>query len=1045
MTGSYFDIQVTSNFSFLEGASSAQELVASAVFLGHKAIAITDKNTLAGVVRMHVAAKEFGLRFLVGARLDFVDDFPSLLVFPENRQAYGKLCDLITTGRFRADKGQCELFSSDFWPAAMGFQTVVLFDPFTSNEHQLNAIASKLKGRSYLAISAAFDGLDQQRWKHLSALSNKHSIPLLVTNDILYHISDRRRLQDVLTCIRLGTTVDKTGLDLALNAERHLKNDAEMQSLFQDFPDALYRCQEILDACPFSLDELRYEYPEEITNEGRTPQEELTHLAWKGADWRYKGFVPDEIKANIRHELELIEQLDYAAYFLTVYDVVQFAEQEKILCQGRGSAANSTVCYCLGITSINPVNHSLLFERFISAERDEPPDIDVDFEHQRREEVIQYIYKKYGRDRAGIAATVVCYRRKGAIRDVGKALGLSEDKIRALTSPSRLMRSGDGAMVSEEDLIEAGLDPKDYRLQLLAELVEEIRGFPRHLSQHVGGFILSEGPLRELVPIENAAMKDRTVIQWDKDDLEALGLLKVDVLALGMLTCIKKCFTLLKKHYGVEHELASIPQDDKATYEMLQNADSMGVFQVESRAQMSMLPRLKPACFYDLVIEVAIVRPGPIQGDMVHPFLRRRDGLEERDHISEELKPVLERTMGVPIFQEQAMKIAIVAAGFTPSEADKLRRAMAPFKNKGHISEFRDKFVNGMINRGYPQGFAERCFKQLEGFGSYGFPESHAASFALLAYVSSWLKCHYPAVFCCALLNSQPMGFYAPAQLIRNAIEHDVEVRPADVNLSEWDSTLELTENGQALRLGLRQIRSLKEDQANKIINARDNGYADLYSLWHRSKANRRSLQSLAEADALGSIATTRRQAIWDIGSLPKDNLPLFTAMNESEIGTEKPIILPDPTLGEDVIEDYRTLTFSLKAHPCSVLRETLTQQGYRTCADLTSVKNGSWISLAGIVLVRQRPGTAKGVIFITIEDENSIANLVVWKKKFEEHRRELIPAILLGMHGEVQKVGKVIHVILHEAEDLSPYLHGLAQGQMPGRPKRYLKSRNFH
>jgi len=870
-----------------------------------------------------------------------------------------------------------------------------------------------------------------------------------------------------------------------------------MALLFADHPDALARTVEIAGRCGFSLDELAYEYPDELTQAGRTPAEELRHLAYEGAHRRYGETVPETVVHNIEHELALIGELSYEAYFLTVYDIVRFARSRGILCQGRGSAANSAVCFCLGITAVDPARMDLLFERFISAARDEPPDIDVDFEHERREEVIQYIYSKYGRDRAGLAATVICYRTRGAVRDVGKALGLSEDAIAAISSnisgwnesragprPKSAANPGDGGKdsgdsksrngkgwsdrqtLAHERLGEIGLDVASPRLAMALDLIEQIRGFPRHLSQHVGGFVLTRGPLSDYVPIENAAMQDRTVIEWDKDDLEALGLMKVDVLALGMLSCMRRCFELLEQHYGERHSLASIPAEDPAVYEMLSRGDSLGVFQVESRAQMNMLPRLRPRTFYDLVVEVAIVRPGPIQGDMVHPYLRRRNGEEPVEFPSAELEGVLGKTLGVPLFQEQAMKIAIVAAGFTPSEADQLRRAMATFKKGGMLHRFGDKLREGMAARGYDPAFAERCFKQIEGFGSYGFPESHAASFALLVYTSSWMKKHYPEVFACALLNAQPMGFYAPAQIIRDAQEHGVEVLPPDVNASDWDNSLafpsdrpagisggggslggvpsstrwpDVQPRPYAIRLGLRQVKGLSEDKARRIVAARDNGYPDMLSLWRRSGAPVAALETLARGDGFASMGLARREAFWAIKALPDEPLPLFAAAAAEEWGdvAQGAEALPAMSVGEEVADDYRALRLSLKAHPMALVRDRLSAAGRVPAQALWDLPDGALVRLAGIVLVRQRPGSARGVIFITLEDETGVANLVIWSDRFEQYRRAVLSASLLEVWGRVQKVGEgehqVIHITAQQLFDRSALLAQMqvAEGEM--------------
>jgi error-prone DNA polymerase len=825
-----------------------------------------------------------------------------------------------------------------------------------------------------------------------------------------------------------------------------------MARLFRGRVDTIERTLEIVERCRFSLDELRYEYPEEPVPEGQRPQQRLAELAWKGAAERFPEGVPDKVRGLIEHELQLIERLDYARYFLTVHDIVRFARQRGILCQGRGSAANSVVCYCLGITAVDPARIDVLFERFISAARNEPPDIDVDFEHERREEVIQYVYEKYGRDRAGLAATVICYRSRSAIREVGKALGLSVDVVAALAG---IVWGWSNDPIADLRVREAGLDPTDRTLRMALDLAAQLVGFPRHLSQHVGGFVITRGPLSELVPIENAAMEDRTVIEWDKDDLDALGILKIDILALGMLTCIRKAFALIEKHYGDRFELATVPAEDPAVYEMLSRADSLGVFQVESRAQMTMLPRLKPREFYDLVIEVAIVRPGPIQGDMVHPYLRRRSGREPVDYPSEALRQVLGKTMGVPLFQEQAMKIAIVGAGFAPEEADRLRRAMATFKRNGDIHLFREKFVAGMVKNGYDRDFATRCFSQIEGFGTYGFPESHAASFALLVYVSSWIKCFYPEVFACALLNSQPMGFYAPAQIVRDAREHGVEVRAVDINHSSWDCTLEPAESGKwAVRLGLRQIKGFAEANADQLVASRPaGGYTDPKALWRCSSLGRGALERLAEADAFRSIGFDRRRALWALKALGEPPLPLFVAADEASVPpsilppdagglrqdseARAMALLPEMPLGEHVVEDYASLSLTLKRHPLAFLRTDLAREGLATAAELAHLPVDRRLSIAGIVLIRQRPGSANGVVFITIEDETGIANLIIWPTILERFRRAALGATLLRCTGKLQREESVIHVVAERLEDMTSRLHTLRDRTGDAEPRR--------
>ena len=1023
-------LQVTSNFSFLSGASHPEELVERAHALGYRALALTDRNTLAGVVRAHHAARETGLRFIAGARLDLVDG-PSLLCLPTSRKGYGRLARLITRGRRRAPKGECRLHREDV-VAAAGEQVFVVVPPEVPGSGFAKRLAwyrERLDTPLFLAATHSHRGNDTRRLAHLASLSESERVPLVATGDVRQHVPERRRLHDLLTCIRGRHTIDDAGWRLEANAERHLKSPARMAALFHDHPRALAHATEIAERCRFSLDELRYEYPEEVVGEGRTPQRELEILTWEGAARRYPGGVPSKVRTILEHELALIGELEYAPYFLTVADIVRTARGMGILCQGRGSAANSAVCYCLEITSVDPDRIDLLFERFISAERNEVPDIDVDFEHERREEIIQYIYGKYGRERAGLTATVVTYRVRGALRDAGKAMGLSKDAVdRLLSMASAWSKPVDGERAREE-----GFDPGDRRLRLTLELARELHGFPRHLSQHTGGFVISRGPLCEIVPIENAAMADRTVIEWNKDDLEALGLIKVDVLGLGMLSCVRRSFELLEAHYGVRHTLGDVPAEDPGVYGMIQRADTVGVFQIESRAQMAMLPRLRPATFYDLVIEVAIVRPGPIQGDMVHPYLRRRRGVEPVEYPSEELREVLGKTLGVPLFQEQAMRIAIVGAGFTPAEADRLRRAMASFRNYGTIHRFRDKFVEGMVGKGYERGFAERCFKQIEGFGDYGFPESHAASFALLAYISSWLKHHYPEVFACALLNSQPMGFYAPAQIVGDARGHGVEVRPADVNHSRWDCTLEPPGDGsppqprRALRLGLRQIRGLREEDAARIVDAREGRYRSPADLWRRAGVSPSVLVRLARADAFASTGLDRRQAAWAIGSLARAGpMPLFDPPAGAGPPRPEPA-LPAMSAGEQVVADYRTTGLSLKQHPAALLRKRLERRGVRPARELEELSAGARVAVAGIVLCRQRPATARRIVFVTLEDETGIANLVVFASVRERCRRALLTARLMVCHGRLEKEQGVIHVIADRIESLNDWLDDLA------------------
>ena len=1027
----YAELDVTTNFSFLRGGSHGEELVAQAKALGLSAIAVTDRNTLAGVVRAHLAAKEVGIKFIVGTRLDLEAGY-SLLAYPTDREAYGRLCRLLTLGMRRAEKGKCTLHLADVAAHAEG----LIFIALSESESQLREIKKAIgsQARLYLAARYSYRGDDRARIASLASLAESTGTPLIATNAVLYHAPHRRSLQDVLTCIREKCTIHEAGLKLEANAERHLKSPKEMARLFKGHEEALARTIEIAEACSFSLDELRYEYPDEPVPEGKTPQSHLEDLTWAGAAWRFPGGIPAHVHDTLQKELVLIAELDYARYFLTVHDIVHYARSIGILCQGRGSAANSAVCYCLAVTNVNPTEIDLLFERFVSPELKEPPDIDVDFEHERREEVIQYIYGRYGRDRAGIAATVISYRGRSAIREVGKALGLSEDTVSALATTIWGLSN---SSLPETYVRQAGLDPSDPLLSRVLELTQELIGFPRHLSQHVGGFVLTRGPLSEVVPIGNAAMDDRTFIEWDKDDLDALGLLKVDVLGLGMLTCIRKAFALIGKHYGRSLALGTVPRDDPAVYDMLCSADSIGVFQVESRAQMNMLPRLKPRCFYDLVIEVAIVRPGPIQGDMVHPYLRRRCGDEAVEFPSphpehgpkDELRQVLGKTMGVPLFQEQAMRLAMVAAKFSGPEANELRRAMATFRRRGTIDKLQAKMVGRMTARGYPQDFAERCFNQIKGFGEYGFPESHAASFAHLVYVSAWIKCHYQAAFAAALLNAQPMGFYAPAQIVRCAVDHGIEAREVDVNHSLWDCTLgSATEPGKfALRLGMRQIDGLREEDANRIVAMRgtDRQFQDFRELWRRSGVSRACLERLAAADAFRSLGLDRRQALWEVRGLPKEiPLPLFEHADAAEIGDEQPVALPIMPLPEHVVNDYRTLRLSLKAHPMSFLRERAKARRILSCADLKTIRDGSRVSVAGVVLVRQRPGSAAGVVFMTIEDETGVANSVIWPKVLERERIVVMGARLVVVHGLVQRHEDIIHVVAERLEDRSDWLH---------------------
>jgi error-prone DNA polymerase len=1023
----YAELQTATAFAFLRGASHAEELVATAAALGIAALGIADHNTVAGVVRAHEAAKERKLRLLVGSRLVFADGTPDLLCYPTDRPAWGRLTQLLSAGKSRTRKGECTLHFADLLEFGAG-QIVIAIAPDRTDE-KFRAALTRIRGefgnRAYLAAARRHRSDDARRLRTLSELAAATRVPLVATNDVLYHAPERRALHDVMTCIRLKEKITTAGRALAPNAERHLKSPQEMARLFRAHPQAVERSLEIVERCRFSLDELAYEYPDELIPPGLTPDRHLADLTWKGAAARYPQGIPEKIRATIAKELALIQKLDYAPYFLTVHDIVRYAQEQKILCQGRGSAANSAVCYALGVTAVDPTEIDLLFERFVSAERREPPDIDVDFEHERREGVIQYIYKRYGHHRAGIAATVIHYRPKMAAREVGKVMGLSEDATAALSTQSWNM---DGELWADAQLREIGLDPESPIVRRTVSLARELVGFPRHLSQHVGGFVLTRGKLTETVPIGPAAMQDRFFIEWDKDDIDTLGIMKVDVLALGMLTCIRKAFSLLQARGLPIRDLADIPREDPRVYEMLSRGDSLGTFQVESRAQMNMLPRLRPQCFYDLVIEVAIVRPGPIQGDMVHPYLRRRQGKEAvqfpspaPEHgPSDELQRVLGRTLGVPLFQEQAMRIAIEAAKFTPEEANALRRSMATFRNSGTIHKFFAKMVDGMVARGYTRDFSERCFRQIEGFGTYGFPESHAASFAHLVYVSSWLKCHHPAAFACALLNSQPMGFYAPAQIVRDAREHGVSVRGVDVNFSQWDCTLE---ESATLRLGFREISGFREEWAKALLERRASGFSDFPAL-ARAGLSRAPLEMLAEADAMRSLGLDRRAALWQVRGLRDDAfLPLFADLPVSMRAAP----LPQMPLPEHVIADYQTTGLSLKAHPLRFLRADFAREGTETCSEAVQRPDGAKVRVAGVVLVRQRPGSASGVVFATIEDETGVANVVVWPTVIERYRRALIGSSLVLVTGRIQRSEEgVVHVIADRLDDRSAALREL-------------------
>ncbi len=1040
----YVELGVTSCFSFLHGASDAVDLAATAWEQGYDALGIADRNTMAGVVRLHAEAKKAHIRPVIGCRVELMTG-EAFLAYPKDRAAYGRLCALLSRGRMQTqegewqEKGACEITLRDLAAHAEGVQLIALpGEDLSTFEAALPRLARALPSLRHIAASYLYRGDDRARINRLDRLARAQGLSILATNDVQYHAPDRRPLQDVMTCIREKTTIAKAGFLLHANAERHLKSPAEMIRLFADWPHAIRATREVADACRFCLTELSYEYPEETVPKGQDADAYLAELTWEGAAERYPQGVPEKVRQTVEKELALIAKLDIARYFLTIRYIVTYARSIDILCQGRGSAANSAVCYCLKITSVDPDQNDVLFERFISEERREPPDIDVDFEHERREEVIQHIYEKYGRDRAGLCATVIHYRPRMAIREVGKVMGLSEDITSAL---AKTIWGSFGREIGAKEAEEAGLDLTDPLLSRAIRLADQMIGMPRHLGQHVGGFILTQQKLTETVPIGNGAMPDRTFIEWDKDDIDELGIFKVDVLGLGMLTCIRKAFDLLENHYGRTLTLATVKQGDKGVYDMLCRGESLGVFQVESRAQMNMLPRLKPRCFYDLVIQVAIVRPGPIQGDMVHPYLRRRAGIEPEDYPSpspefgppDELQQILGRTCGVPIFQEQAMKIAMVAAEFSPEEANQLRRAMATFRAKGMVSDHKEKMVGRMVRRGYDPDFAARCFSQIEGFGEYGFPESHAASFAHLVYVSSWLKHHYPDVFCAALLNSQPMGFYAPAQIVRDARENGVEVRAPDVNFSDWDNLLEPIAPGKfAVRLGLRQVDGMREEAAQRLMAARDRPYADLEDLKTRARLDAGSLRRLAAADAFRSLTLDRRAALWDAAAL-KDapNLPLFTASETRDEGAETRVRLPEMPKCEQVVADYQTIRLSLKAHPISFLRASLRRQGYISTETLVRTNNGEQVSFAGIVLVRQRPGSAKGVCFITLEDEKGVANLVVWPKVMEAYRKVIMRSRLIAVHGRVQRDADIIHIVAERLEDRTDALDRLSEDRM--------------
>jgi error-prone DNA polymerase len=1127
MTATAFaELVVATNFSFLRGASHPEELVARAKDLGLAAIGVADRNSLAGAVRMHVAAKEAGIRLVVGARLVFSDGTPDIAVFPEDRTAYGRLVRLLTLGNRRAPKGECLIGLEDLIAHSEGLLAVVIASeraeqagkpsvpshPSDPRHASLQTALARLRDAkiaNWVAVGAAYGTADKRGRRRLERLASANGVRLLATNDVLLHAPERKRLLDVVTCIREGVTLSTAGLRLAANAERHLIDGAEMARRMPEAREAIAETLAFVARARFCLDELAYEYPEEDLEGHATPQAALEALTRAGAHRRYPQGIPATVETAIAHEFAIIAELGYARYFLTVHDIVRFARSRGILCQGRGSAANSAVCFCLGITEVDPKRGDLLFERFVSPERREPPDIDVDFEHERREEVIQYIYRKYGRERAGLAAAVITYRARMALRETAKVFGLSQDAITALAGTIWGWSTGS---IDAEQIAKLGLDPTVSPVRDVLELAKDLVGFPRHLTQHTGGFVITRGRLDEVVPIGNAAMDERTVIEWDKDDLDALGILKIDVLALGMLTCIRKALAMVEGHYGRPLEIATIPPEDSTVYDMICRADTIGVFQIESRAQMTMLPRLRPRTFYDLVIEVAIVRPGPIQGDMVHPYLRRRQGLEPVSYPSKELQEVLGKTLGVPLFQEQAMKIAIVAAGFTPAEADKLRRAMATFRRVGTIGSFQRKMIEGMAARGYDAEFAAHCFRQIEGFGEYGFPESHAASFALLVYASCWLKCHYPDVFACALLNSQPMGFYSASQIVRDAREHGVTIRPPCVNASDWDSRLEreahaaerlspqhremagVIWSSHAIRLGLRQITGVAEADMRAFVAARGSEPFDsVRDVWLRTGLSAAILERLADADAFAGLGLTRRDALWAVKGLTGVDaegsaaraapLPLFDRMDDDTPAHEPDAHLPRLHPGAEVVEDYRTLRLSLKAHPAAFARAALKRMGVATAEEVmergrstparrvsaataplpspslapaviperrmqgpiaarrtparedmapADKRASSWrplardapmVRVAGLVLVRQRPGSAKGVIFATLEDETGVANIIVWPKVFERYRPIVLGARFLGVRGRLQAESGVVHVVAEHLVDLTPIL----------------------
>jgi error-prone DNA polymerase len=1026
--GIYAELHCLSNFSFLRGASQPRELVSTAAELGYAGLALTDECSVAGVVRAHTAAKDLPLKLLVGSEL-VCDLGLKVVVLAESRSAYAALCGLISRARRAAPKGEYRLGRDDIAECLRAHGLLLWIPNGAAHDADVQTgrwLQERFAGRLWLAVELLNAGNDRRRLQEARAIGRELAVPLVATGNVHMHRRERRMLQDTLTAIRHKVPLDELGFELHSNAERCLRPIAEIE---RRYPAELLReSLAILERVNFSLTELRYEYPYELIPKNETPASYLRALTERGCRWRWPAGESPKVRKLIEHELELIAELHYEAYFLTVHDIVSFARSIGILCQGRGSAANSVVCFCLGVTEVDPDRMQTLVERFISRERNEPPDIDVDFEHERREEVIQYIYRKYSRERAALAATVITYRGRSAIRDVGKALGVGELQVSALARSLQWWESG---VIDEQRVREAGLDPKSPKVRRWVGLAESLLGFPRHLSQHVGGFVIAERPIHELVPIENAAMPERTVIQWDKDDLEELGLMKVDVLGLGMLSAIRRSFELIEKFSGQKYTLATVPSEDEGVYEMVGRADTMGVFQIESRAQMAMLPRLKPKNYYDLVIEVAIIRPGPIQGDMVHPYLRRRSGEEPVTYPSKAVEQVLERTLGVPIFQEQVMQLAIVAAGFSPGEADQLRRAMAAWRRNGELEKFEQRLIGGMIERGYSEDFAQRLFSQIKGFGEYGFPESHSASFALLVYVSAWLKCYEPAAFCCALLNSQPMGFYAPQQLVRSARDHDVEVRPVDVNQSAWDCTLERGTTGNAaVRLGMRLVKGLPQDASARLLEARAAArFTGVQDLAERARLNAKDLGALASAGALGALASHRHRARWEVAGVEQ---PL--GLLERVRFAEALPILRRPTEGEDIAADYRYLGVSLGRHPLALLRARLEGAGITTARSVAELVPGARVRSAGLVVTRQRPSSAAGVTFVTLEDETGYLNIVVWERLAERARRALLGAQLLGVYGVVQKESGVLHVIAERLVDHSELLGTLVA-----------RSRDFH